>query len=336
MNSGEKSINQETLDSNVRHFVGISLGGAKGKNTALAQLQQRGSELVLTQAQVREGTRGGGWMGEGQAREPDANKTGALFRDENLVAHLRGLPADRTVVAIDVPLTFPPCVRCHLACPGSAACEVPQVVWMRRHARELAPMRGRSERDKPSFRPYTERATDVIVAHLFDMHRDALGPSLGPLAARAHYLQRVLAPAYQLNRNLLEVLPRLTIASLCGDGLETRTRLGAREQVWSTRKAVLAQLAQGVRFAGVWPEMVVRNMHVFHAVICAMTAWLRHIEDWQGPSDIVASLSHQQKRANALGERGSDGQSVVMSALESPDFRWNEDGWTWFPPAAKS
>ena len=113
----------------------MDLGGGRGKNTAIARLELGDGEADLTvaEATVRQGHRGTG------NHEGDA-----LFRDEVLVEYLRRWTDEDTVVAINAPLTLPPCVRCTLSCPGLKACDVPSVVWMRTWALLLLP-RGKSD-----------------------------------------------------------------------------------------------------------------------------------------------------------------------------------------------
>ncbi|MCA9710787.1 MAG: hypothetical protein KDK70_33405, partial [Myxococcales bacterium] len=93
-------------------FIGVDLGGGRGKNTAIARLElgmgaTGRPRLVVAEAKVRRGQRGTG---------ASADELGgdALFRDEALVAYLERWTDDRTVVAMDAPLTLPPCIRCQL------------------------------------------------------------------------------------------------------------------------------------------------------------------------------------------------------------------------------
>src|SRR5262249_59810454 len=72
-----------------------------------------------------------------------------------------------------------------------------------------------SRRGKPSVTPYTQRATEVYLAHhLGIVPREAMGQGTGPLAARAAHLTRALADRFRLNENLLEVYPKGTLAAL--------------------------------------------------------------------------------------------------------------------------
>jgi len=299
-------------------FIGIDLGGGRGKNTAVARLEVRQDaqgqlRLGVAEAKVRHGQRG---TGGGSEPEPDGD---ALFRDAVLVAYLDRWVDDTTVVGINAPLTLPPCIRCQLRCPTVERCEVGVVMWMREWAPRLLD-RGRSDPHKPSVTPYTQRATELLWLAAGVRPRETLGQGTGPLAARAAYLRRNLSPRLRLHENLLEVHPRATVERLFGAESERRARLGETEQVWETRKDILARLGDGVAFDYVWPEVVVRNTHVFHAVICAYTSFLWAHQGWRGPSDLAD---------------GRDDPSIAAAALALED-RWLDDGWIWAPPKRRS
>src|SRR5690606_7394149 len=179
-----------------RRFIGIDLGGGRGKNTAVARLEFQQddavSRLAVAEAKVRYGQRG-----TGSVEEPEGD---ALFRDEVLVEYLARFVDDHTVVAINAPLTLPPCIPCALPCPTVAHCSVEVVAWMRTWAPRLLG-RGRSDPHKPVVTPYTQRATEVLWAAAGVQPREALGQGTGPLAARAAYLRRALSPKLRLHEN---------------------------------------------------------------------------------------------------------------------------------------
>lgn len=292
-------------------FVGIDLGGGRGKNTAVARLELTRSgdalRLAVAEAKVRYGQRG-----TGKGEEPEGD---ALFRDEVLLEYLDRWVDDRTVVSMNAPLSLPPCIRCQLACPTVQHCEVRVVAWMREWAPRLLG-RGRSDPHKPAVTPYTQRATEILWEAAGVRPRETLGQGTGPLAARAAYLRRVLSPRLRLHENLLEVHPRATLSRLFGDRTERRSRQGETDQVWQTRKDMLGSLGQGVAFDYVWPEVVVRNTHVFHAVVCAYTSFLWARQGWHGPTDLAHPEADETLRAAAVA-LGDD---------------WLEDGWIWAPP----
>lgn len=301
-------------------FVGVSLGGGRGKTTAVARLElgpasadgQR--RLTLAEARVRWGHRGGG--------EIDDDESEAPFRDDVLLRWIDRWVDERTVVAFDAPLTLPPCVRCQLACPGVEACTVPVVAWMRRHGPHLIVRTGRSDPGKPAVTPYTQRATELLLERATLQPREALGQGMGPLAARAAYLRRTLSPRLRLNETLIEVHPRATLIRLFGPRDERRTRHGSATQTWDMRKDMLDRLGllvEGLSFDRVWPDLVVRNVHVFHAVVSAFTAYFWAREGWQGPDDL---------------RRGTDELGPDLGpAIDELGQLWRQDGWIWAPPA---
>lgn len=299
----------------LRRFIGVSLGGGRGKTTAVARMQlgeaDGESELVVAEARVKGGHRGGG--GDATLRGP--------FRDGPLIEYLHRWVDEDTVVAMDAPLTLPPCVRCQLACPGVDACTVPSVAWMRAHAEPLSTRQGRRDPGKPNVTPYTQRATELLLEHVTLQPREALGQGMGPLAARAAYLRRALSPGLRLNENLIEVHPRATLIRLYGDREERKTRRGETEAAWAQRKQMLVRLSEGLVFDRVWPELVVRNVHVFQAVVSAFTAVLWAREGWSGPESL-----------RLRREREAAEPSPLDVALDDIGDVWLDDGWIWVPP----
>jgi predicted nuclease with RNAse H fold len=309
---------REAARSRFRRFIGVDLGGGRGKNTAVARLELGVGpggrpRLGVAEAKVRHGQRGTG-RSEG---EPGGE---ALFRDEVLVAWLERWVDDVTVVAIDAPLTLPPCIRCQLPCPTVARCTVPVVAWMRRWGPRLQ-TRGRSDPGKPAVTPYTQRSTELLQRAVGVSPRETLGQGTGPVAARAAYLRRVLSPRLRLHENLVEVHPRATIEQVFGPELARHARHGDDDRVWATRKRVLAGLGEGIAFDYVWPELVVRNTHVFHAVLGAFTAFLWARRGLRGPTDLLDA------------EPVSATQSDLAMAIEELGSAWLEDGWVFVPPA---
>jgi phage shock protein PspC (stress-responsive transcriptional regulator) len=104
-----------------------------------------------------------------------------------------------------------------------------------------------------------------------------------------------------------------------GEAVDQRLRQGETERVWGTRKRILAGLTEGIAFDYVWPELVVRNAHVFNAVLCAFTAFV-----WSktpGPAPDV------------LGAARPGDPEVLQQALGELGELWLEDGWIYLPPA---
>jgi len=307
-------------------FIGISLGGGRGKTTAVARLEpgREPGSLVLAEARARRGHRGGG--------DVSVERDTIAFRDEVLVSYLDEWVDERTVVAIDAPLTLPPCVRCQLACPGVEACSVPAVAWMRRHSPNLVLRKGRSDPGKPRVTPYTQRATELLLERVHLQPREALGQGMGPRAARAAFLRRRLS-RLRLNENLIEVHPRATMIRLFGSERERWTRRGEQVGAWEVRKEMLRDLAHGLELDRVWPELVVRDVHVFHAVVSAFTALMWSQQGWRGPADL---LEFREQRQGIGGVQSVDPEvpETLASAVADLGDLWLEDGWIWTPPTS--
>jgi len=262
-----------------RHFIhtlGVDLGGGKGKKTALATL--RADEQGATIVEI-------------------APRAGALpLYDSMLVEAIRS-HGDDTLLCIDAPLTLPPCLRCEVpVCPGQDECVDSAVVEMRAISAASTGSE-RYRRGKPSITPYTQRTTEVYLAHrLGIVPREALGQGTGPLAARAAHLTRALADRFRLNDNLLEVYPKGTLAAL-GFVRPYKKHLKERE----TRAEILEALSPELRFGpGVWRELCIQSDHLFDAVICAFTGYLWARDAWTLPESLTGG-----------------------------------DGWIWLPPMAE-
>jgi hypothetical protein len=277
-------------------FIGIDLGGARGKTTAVAHLSR------------------------GDAVEPRAivervmhRCAGRPWTDDAVVALLAEIGPD-AVVAINAPLTAPACLRCALpACPGVVQCEDPAVQWLEAASVALIEQvaRARSEardRDRlavpmhasrPAVRapgarrrqvrlePYVHRATEVVMRYERRlMSRDGMGQGTGPIAARAlHLCRRLAGLGFARDRNLLEVSPRLTVHALFG---ADRARGYKRDaDPWQTRAAIVEELAD-LRFGArsrLAREEVLRNDHCFEALLSAYTAYLWARDGWERPDD---------------------------------------------------
>jgi len=280
-------------------FIGIDLGGSRGKSTALARLRwsRTPGEPV--------------WVDEVAIRRGGADP----WCDAVLVDYLRGLGGD-AVVAIDAPLTAPACQGCQIAaCPGYDACEVPATVWLRTAGEELQARALEEDRDRiavvsgrgssgaaappPAARrrlaPYTHRCAEVFLHYTRDLvPRESLSQGPGPVSARATHLRRVLAGCgFELNRNLLEVSPRGTVHALFGPRLARGYKRDA--DPWNTRARIIEELSATMRFAPasrLSKEEVLRNDHCFEALLAGYTAYLWARDDWQIPPEAASFASH--------------------------------------------
>ena len=258
-------------------FVGVDLGGGKGKNTAIAVLRRDfdpGEHLVVEHLEPRRGH--------------------APLFDAALLAEIRAA-GPRSLLAIDAPLTLTACLRCTLAsCPGESACVDPAVVTMRKLTQD-APEDRHSRRGKPVFTPYTQRATEIYLQQKRGMvPRETLGQGMGPLTARAAHLVKALGDTHRLDENMIEVYPKATIAWLPmlrgvrsdrSAQLESIYKRDHEEQ--QTRALILENLSNVLRFGpGIWREECVRSDHLFDAVMCALTGYFWAVEGWEKPSEL--------------------------------------------------
>jgi hypothetical protein len=280
-------------------FVGVDLGGGRGKTTAIAE--------------IRSGALGPDGRHRAEVIEV-ATRAGKLpWTDDTLVGRLAVADAER-VVAINAPLTQAACGRCVVpVCPGTEACVDPAVVWLRTEGRGLLekvaadaaavarsgrPLSRTSAAPRPAqlrgpsgqarLAPYAHRATDVVVTYQRGLlPLSSLGAANGAITARAGQLRKRLHGAgYQLHANLLEVSPTATIAALCGDRVARGYKRDA--DPWVTRASVLEGFTDLVfapqsRMAR---EDVLRNDHCFEAVIAAYTAFLWARDGWQMPDGV--------------------------------------------------
>jgi hypothetical protein len=128
-------------------------------------------------------------------------------------------------------------------------------------------------RGKPAVTPYTQRATDLYLRSRGVIARETMGQAMGPLAARAAHLVRALGLRFRLNDNLIEVYPRATL-ELLGFREPYKKRVDRRIEIL----AALGDLSFG---PGVWREECRKSDHVFDAVLCAYTGYLRDRDGWR-------------------------------------------------------
>lgn len=241
-------------------FLGLDLGGGKGRSTAVAILRQAvdGVKVVFV-----------------DTRAPSGNP----FYDHELLRFLRENCAE-ALLAVNAPLLPTICLRCDLPrCPGLTRCPDPVAGWYRRQEK-LAVV---NRRGKPALTPYTQRACDILLQRRYHITpRETFGQGMGPLTARAHYLRRAMADCFELQRNLIEVYPKATLHALF-DG-EAAKNYKKQYNTWRTRAQILEALSEEMIFE-VWREKCLSNDHCFDAVICAYTGYLWSKEGWEMPEE---------------------------------------------------
>lgn len=268
------------MQRSASRFIGIDLGGGRGKTTALAELRSGPNGAEVIEVATRSSTGKSPWT------------------DDTLIARLE-LNPDR-IIAIDAPLTASACGRCEQpVCPGTETCADPAVVWLRTNGRSLvqevaAESVGASGRPRLQhaaqvrLAPYAHRATDVVMTYQRGLLPiSQLGTANSAITARAGQLKkRLRGCGYELHKNLIEVSPAATIAALCG----TRAARGYKHDAdpWRTRAVILEQLTD-LSFAPqsrMAREDVLGNDHCFDAVIAGYTAYRWAHDGWEVPEGI--------------------------------------------------
>jgi predicted nuclease with RNAse H fold len=281
-------------------FIGIDLGGGRGKTTAVAEIRRTWIPQVPRIAQISQIDPGSRSERAERAAviEVATRSTKQPWTDETLVERLVAASPEATVIAIDAPLTRTACSRCERpVCPGMEACPEPAVVWLRTEGRALVRQSSslavgggsRPAHTSPAAQarlvPYAHRATDVLLTYgrgLLPV--PALGAVNGAISARAGQLRRRLRGAgFELHHNLVEVSPTATITALCGP----RAARGYKRDAdpWVTRASILEQL-RDLTFAPqsrMAREDVLQSDHCFDAVIAAYTAYLWARDGWSAP-----------------------------------------------------
>jgi hypothetical protein len=283
-----------SLVSSQQRFIGIDLGGARGKTTAVAVIVRSDNEAMVETVLMR------GPEHSSARSQP--------WTDATLLDYLESEATDATTIAINSPLTQPACMRCTLSkCPGDANCVDTSTVWLRSTGQELQqqyvladPNRIVALSQSSGFHqvtapppaatqrlpPYTHRCTEV------DLHyrrgilpKEQIGQSSWAITSRAHFLRRRLeALGFSLNQSLLEVSPRCTIHALFGSLAAQGYKRDA--DPWHTRASIVEGMA-GLRFgvkSGMSREDVLRNDNCFDALISAYTGFLKVRDGWTMPA----------------------------------------------------
>ena len=97
----------------VLRFVGLTLGGGKGRKTCLAILEYYSKEKKLFLSQLHENIE-------------DTEKVSA----DTKIIRILEKQKDLKRVAVNAPLKLPKCLRCRLRCPGHEKCQEPEIKWM--------------------------------------------------------------------------------------------------------------------------------------------------------------------------------------------------------------
>lgn len=220
--------------------LGIDLGGASSRTTGYAVVD-----------------------GDTRPRLVAAGLPLSSSSPQEAEARLLALVDDWTpqVVAIDAPLTLPPCLTCPAYCRGpGAACELQAARSMWSAGRN----------------PVSQRPCEIHV-ELQVGERPLPTMQIGVITARAVAFARGLAnrglsPSVMQRGEVLEVYPRATLRRL-GDGDARLLPRSKGEAAEAFRSRVLGALSEVMDGIDEHPS-VLENGHVFDALIAAYTGWL--------------------------------------------------------------
>lgn len=246
-------------------LAGVALGGGKTDKTAVAVIEFYPDQKRVFLRSLRErvaGSVSGKVAGRDEATADDV-LCEILNQDEK----------DLSMIAIDVPLQMPKCVRCKLKCPGVKDCREPEIKWLRDAHRR----RDKTKRPNKMFTPYTERAVEVYISNELEepFHPShALGANAAPLTARADVLKR------RLSTPMVEVYPKLTLWRM-GMALNIqKSHLRFHRHAVDSDEARLYILKKLIEkeIAFIYQQdlrTMVEQDIAFDAFLCALTAFLK-------------------------------------------------------------
>lgn len=228
-----------------RRCLGIDLGGAASPTTGIVLLEGDGGRPRIVEDP-------GPVCLPKRERPVDGERM--LF---DLIVRARP-----DTVAIDAPLTLPPCLTCSVFCPGPGEHECETPVARRMWA--------------SGANPTSQRRCELFLRDQFG-ERPLPTMQLGALTARAIPLARRLRRE-RPEVMVLEVYPRVTRIALADRDERFRPREPkpheTRAQVRAASRAATLDALEGLvdRAAELRPEL--DNTHVLDALIAAYTGWL--------------------------------------------------------------
>lgn len=238
----------------VHHIAGIALGGGKTDKTCLAMVEYYPEQKKIFLSRLFERIR-------------TENEISADLQLHRLLAQV---PGKLDLVAFDVPLSFPKCTECQLACPGFEECSEVEIQWMWKQQRKL----NEGKKPKKIFTPYTQRPVELYLAgeleEVFHLPH-ALGSNVAPLTARARFVAR------RLQTPTIEVFPKLSVWRI-GKALQVaRSHLLFHKHSTGgdeSRRIFLSRLVErGLAFLYEQDvRAMVENNQAFEAFIGALTA----------------------------------------------------------------
>lgn len=268
---GERaSTSLDTGKQAVNRYMGLSLGGAKSERTCLAVIDHYRNHDKAFVVDIFESI----------GAQDDLTADQMLLQLIDELSHELSETGGSTVkvMAVDAPLTLPPCFG---GCPkesdnecdeGYETCKRPDVKWMRQQYK-----RAKEKHSKLKHcTPYTQRPVDVYFRYKYPdenlFQDETLGANLAPQAARMSYLKRFIGDI-----ELIEVWPKLALHHLQKPlKLSKRELLGYKhlENGINVRTQVLERLVEKSNLFIYERDMkkIVTNVSSFDSLLCAWAA----------------------------------------------------------------
>lgn len=252
------------VNRDVDRYVGLSLGGARSDKTALTVIDYYKKQQKAFIIDVYESI---------AAHDHFSS-------DEVLLDIVKELGEQVCIIAVDAPLSLPPCsLGCTKDCKGYTTCKRPSVQWMRNQFKKA---KARNTKTK-WFAPYVQRPVDLHFRYANPgvdlMQDDTFGANLAPQAARMQYLRGHLPSGARL----IEVWPKLTVYH-CHKALDVARdeALSYRhlEEGVSIREDILASIADvsGIFLYERDVKKFARNIAAFDSLVCAWTALMKGLD----------------------------------------------------------
>ncbi|MEK6580566.1 MAG: DUF429 domain-containing protein, partial [Bdellovibrionota bacterium] len=249
-----------------QRYIGLELSGAKNNKTAIAALEfyPKEKKIFLLDTYDR------------------ITSESEQSSDQALLEMIREIGDSISLIAVNVPLELPPCIRCtRKKCPFPAKCADPSVRHMRQAVRKAI-----KQNPGPrilEFTPYTQRPIEIwlryqVLPRIPESARfeidEALGGNRGPLTARMNFLKRHLS-----DFSIIEAWPKLSVSILAAQmGLGKRVISSYRhlEQGSHARWEILEGLSKhhGIFIYDRDMRKLSASLAGFDAFICAYTALL--------------------------------------------------------------
>lgn len=249
-----------------KRFMGINLSGAKNFKTTLVILEYFKREEKIFVLDVVD----------------HLGPEGTIPADEVLLAEIDNWKSKLNGIAVDAPVTLPPCLPCPKSCKGFSRCPKQATAWMKLF---IAKKEAEGLEPRP-ISSYTQRPIELWLRYEvlpwiperyhFEID-ETLGGTKAPLTARMHYLARFLDPT-----PIFEVLPKLTLA-LLSEKLELHPRYLSSyrrlEEGALAREKILEALAKkmGIFFYEKDLYRLAASLGAFDAFLSAYTALLNDL-----------------------------------------------------------